>query len=510
MGKQGVSVARRRFLRAAGLLASMASLRAWPAQTAVGQSGMATLTLRSGAGGRKVSEQLVGLSYETLQMHNPQFFAPGNDALIGLLRTLNPHGILRLGGNTSDFSVWSEYHGPLPSFQQLPHAVFPRPYTITPDQLANLAGFLRTTGWRLIFGVNLRSDVPEMAAELAEAVQRAAGDSLFAIQIGNEANDYHRDAQHFIDYDRYFDRWQRTAHAIRKRVAVPIAGPDTGANTDWVLRFADQVPDAVALSRHYYRGGAPEPTSTVQELLGGDPGFLTEVAQIARAADRHRIPFILSEANSFWGGGKLGISNTFAAALWGGDFVLACAQAGMSSINIHAGVLSILETSLDKSVAPAPIGSSLEDRLDAISGRYSPIAGDVGQGFYARPLYYGLLLAQQFAGGEFMPTTLQADGINLTAYAAVKNGQRMLAVFNKDMARNARVRVKLEAPASSARVWRMQAPALDDVHHCTLTGAQVSGEGKWSPRDQERVALSHDTFELKMPRTSAALVWLDG
>lgn len=61
---------------------------------------MATLTLRSGAGGRKVSEQLVGLSYETLQMHNPPFFAPGNDALIGLLRTFDPHGILRLGGNT--------------------------------------------------------------------------------------------------------------------------------------------------------------------------------------------------------------------------------------------------------------------------------------------------------------------------------------------------------------------------------------------------------------------------
>ena len=61
---------------------------------------------------------------------------------------------------------------------------------VTPEALQPLAGFLRATGWKLVFGVNLKIGVPAMAVELARAVQRIVGDDLLAIQIGNEANNY--------------------------------------------------------------------------------------------------------------------------------------------------------------------------------------------------------------------------------------------------------------------------------------------------------------------------------
>lgn len=348
MDPRDINPARRRFLLAAGTLAAAASLgpmrSAWAGEPGPGK---ATLTLTSGPG-IPVSERLIGLSYETLQMHNPEFFSRNNGPLIGLLRRLNPQGVLRLGGCTSDYSAWSEYRGVLPPFPQLPNAVFKRPYMVTPQQLANLADFLDATGWRLIFGVNLGRDLPEMAAQQAEAVQRAVGERLLAIQIGNEPNGF-KDAQgHALTFDAYFARWQRSADAIRRRVKVPLAGPDTGANTDWVLRFAERVPDAVLLSRHYYRGGAPEPTTSIGQLLSGDPAFFAELPQVRQAAARHNTPFVLTEVNSYWGGGKLGVSNTLASALWGGDFALACAQAGVEALNIHGGVLSILEASLDK------------------------------------------------------------------------------------------------------------------------------------------------------------------
>src|SRR5690606_24491364 len=144
--------------------AGMALINPLAARTGGGSGGTptrATLKLGTPVTGRTVPSGLIGLSFETLQMQEKGYFSGSNKALIGLLRRLNPQGVLRIGGNSSDYSAWSGYTGALPPFEQLPHAVFRRPYMVTPEQLANLAGFLDATGWRLVFGVNLRRGTPE-------------------------------------------------------------------------------------------------------------------------------------------------------------------------------------------------------------------------------------------------------------------------------------------------------------------------------------------------------------
>lgn len=505
------SVSRRRFLHLAGALAAgtaLGPLFADGLPHGGASVGEASLTLRPDVRGAQISETLIGLSYETLQLHDADFFSRHNTALIGLLRRLNPHGVLRIGGNSSDYSVWSEYRGELPTFENPPGAVFSRPYPITPRQLANLAEFLRATGWRLIFGVNLKIDKPPMAAQLAQAVKQAVGEQLLAIQIGNEPNDYPRADGKPIGYDDYLQRWQRSAQAIRAAVAVPIAGPDTGASTDWVLRFAQQVPDIAALSRHYYRGGAHDATTSIAQLLAGDPHFFAEAAQIAQAAGRRGLPCYLTEVNSYYSGGKLGVSNTFAAALWGGDFALAAAQAGITGIQVHSGMLSVLEASLDKNVAARPGAGDYKQRLDAVSGRYSPIAGDAGLGFYARPLYHGLLLAQQFGGARFIGTELAANDTNLTAYAADKHGHRLFALFNKDARRDVDVHVTLGETAARVRLWRLQAPALEEIHQVSFAGAEVGHDGSWTPGQAEIVPVVQQRCSLYVPRGSAVLAFV--
>lgn len=499
---------RRRFMRVATALAALASLgpRLGWGGAASGVRRRAQWQVDTRATGRVIPRGLVGLSFETLQMHDPSYFSAGNAPLVGLLRRLNPAGVLRLGGNSSDYSVWSEYRGPLPHFDQLPHAVFRRPYVITPEQLANLRGFLDATGWKLVFGVNVHRGSPAMAAELAEAVERTLGDRLLAIQIGNEPNMYRGTDGHGIRYDDYVAMWRAGARAIRERTSVPIAGPDTGANTDWVLQFAAQADGIAGLSRHYYRGGAPEPTTSIRQLLSGDPEFIDEVRQIVAAAEARKLPFWISETNSYWGGGKLGVSNTFASALWAGDYVLACAQAGASSLDFHGGTLSVLEASLDKNVATTPKGASYEARLDAISGRYTPIAGDVGEGYYARPLYYGLLLARQFEGARFIDSTLAADGVNLTAYAAERDGRRLLAVFNKDLQHDVELQISVGVASSKATVWRLSAPTIDDAHRTRFAGAAVGRAGEWSPASAETMPLVEGCGVLQLPRGSGALL----
>jgi hypothetical protein len=195
--------------------------------------------------------------------------------------------------------------------------------------------------------------------------------------------------------------------------------------------------------------------------------------------------------------------------LWGGDFALACAQAGVDGINIHSGTLSVLEASLNKNVPTAPNGANLKQRLDAISGRYTPIAGDVGQGWYPRPLYYGLLMAQQFGGARFVSAELAANGANLTAYAADRNGQRLIALFNKDLQRDVTVRVELGVPASRLRLWRLEADSIDAIHDVRLAGNEVAGNGDWSPRHEETVAVDGSYAQVRLPRGSAALAFVE-
>jgi hypothetical protein len=504
-----IDLHRRRLIAQAGAIGVAAAFA--PAWLRAGESAaQAELVLAETARGRQISSHLIGLSYETRHLLDAGLFSPKNTDLIAYFRTLNPQGILRIGGNTSDFAMWSEYRGELPASEDAKDKAWQHRYAITPAQIEDLAGFARATGWRVIFGVNLKIDVPPMAAQLAAEVRRRLGESLLAIQIGNEPNNFRNAARKENSFDEYLALWKRTAHAVREAVpGVALAGPDTGANTDWVLRFADEVDGIAALSRHYYRGGADDATTSIADLLSGDAEFLGDVSRIATVADKRKVPFYLTEVNSYWSGGKLGVSNTLASALWGGDFVLGCAQAGASAFQFHGGPLAALEMSLDRTRNPALSEGDYKGRLDGISGRYTAIAGDAGTGFYARPLYYGLLLAQQFSGGRFIETTLKTNGVKLTAYAAERDKRRVIAIFNKDLARDAQLRIVLGVAAKSAQVWRLNAPAIDNVHDVTLAGAEVDAHGTWTPKQSERLTLASATVSLRVPRGSAALVFAE-
>ena len=72
------------------------------------------------------------------------------------------------------------------------------------------------------------------------------------------------------------------------------------------------------------------------------------------------------------------VSDTFASALWSGDYMLQVAQAGYIGVNLHGGG----------------------------NGLYTPIAGDTPEGFSARPVYYGMMLAERFAGSTFVEASL--------------------------------------------------------------------------------------------------------
>lgn len=446
-----VNTSRRNLLKAAALLPLAAACNnlAWSADASAAQASFALDVTRPG---RRVDPSLASLSYETLELSDPTFFAADNHGLVRLFREMNPHGVLRIGGNTSDDTVWGGYKGRMPTYVPRRHGKLLQPHVLQPEGLQALAGFVRATGWKLVFGVNLRIGSPAMALDLAQTVQKLMGDQLLAIQIGNEANNYEH------GYDAFDAAWEPYAKLLHA-AGLPLAGPDTGANTDWVIEYAKRhAKENVFLSRHYYRGA--EEDGSTPDMLSGDPGFYREVEQIMQVADQYGLPFRISEGNSYYDGGRDGTSNVFASALWGADFMLALAQRGVAGMHFHGGTLHSVETSLGR-VAHAATGGDIVAQRAAQASRYSAIAGSRSLGFQPQPLYHGIELAQRFAGARMLPGQLDAGGANLTAYAAKQGDAVLVALINKDAQRDAAVALGGLPHGAKGEVMRLRAPALD-------------------------------------------------
>src|SRR5487761_946865 len=80
----------------------------------------ARLTLQPGKLGAALDAEFVGLSYETAQLAHPEYFSGANHELIGYVRGLAARGVLRIGGNTSEFATWTPKPTPQPTSQTGP------------------------------------------------------------------------------------------------------------------------------------------------------------------------------------------------------------------------------------------------------------------------------------------------------------------------------------------------------------------------------------------------------
>ena len=499
-------VNRRRFLQGAAAAASPLAARE---QTA-------TLSIQVGRPDRPIPARYTGLSYESSQLEEPEFFSPRNRGLVALFRRLSDRGVLRLGGNSSDFTWWKASPeaaapplkrppGPIEA-NWMPHELA----AITPQAIDNLAGFLDETGWELIYGLNLGSGTPERAAEEAAYVARAMGPRLEHFQIGNEPDLYPR-ANNGLrppawGFDEYLAEWMKFAEAIRARVpGARLAGPDVASDSGWIARFAGHAP-IVGLTGHYYAMGPPDdPRVNIERLLGPDPGPAARVARIAQIADRAHLPFRMAEGNSCYRGGKPGMSDAFASALWCADYMLMTAQAGYAGVNFHGGGSRQIRAALGQHLP----GETVAKKPGAArtGSFYTPIAGGLDEGFSARPIFYGIMFANQFAGGVSIALDFDPKGVNATAYAAETDADIRVAIVNKDAARDMRVVLSPGFRTRIARVWRLSASALEATEGVTLAGQPIGSDGSWSPQEEVLQADAEGLLALDVRRASGALIF---
>jgi hypothetical protein len=417
----------------------------------------------------------MGLGYEISSVSERGLLTASNRAYVQFVRTLAPAGVIRIGGNTSDYASWSP-NGPAVSS--------PKATVVDRRGLVDLGTFLRATGWRLVWGFNLGRGSIDQAVDEAAAVAASVGDSLLAFEIGNEPDLFpgvHRPASY--SYADYYAEYRRFKQAIRDKLPnAPFAGPDVIIHADWLEQFAGtEAADIKLLTHHYYAEGPPDnPTSTIENLLKPNailPGLL---GRLEAASNSAHVPYRICETNSCFGGGKPGVSDTMAAALWGLDFLFTLAQFSAGGVNMETGV----------------------NHLGFLS-YYTPMSADG-----VRPLYYGMLAFGLASRGDRIQLTLENAGLNITAYAVRSNsGDLWLTLVNKEAARDARVRAACPGIATGS-AFRLTAPSLSSKDGVLLGGSAVSNAGKWAAGAAEPIRIISGELEIAVPAASAALLRL--
>ena len=425
-----------------------------------------------------------GVSIESPQLYNASYFSAANTTLVDAFRKLSRNGILRSGGHLSDVTRWNGLNGDFASDRQAriiekgktywewkltdPSVQANKDGAITPKAIDNLKVFLDATDWRLIYGLCFGGGTPERARDEAAYVAKVMGDRLVCFQVGNE-DDQFAGMPHFRDrsynFDTYYAEYQQFVAAVRKSVPnAKFAGPDVAGNMEWVTRFGQRKDNAaIFLSSHFYAmGPAKDPRMDAAFLLATpNPRLQQQIEKVHQiTAASNGLGYRMTEGNSCFGGGKPDVSDAFASALWGADYMLECASAGYLGVNLHGGG----------------------------DGYYTPIAVGPELSTILRPLYFGMQFADAFAGGQLLQTTFETTQ-NVRAYSARRAGAHMVAIINKS---DAPITVSVQADFAKRQPSEVK----------TLTGPSLSAHENIRFASTPLVS----SQAIVVPATSATLV----
>jgi len=422
-----------------------------------------------------IPPDFMGLSFEISSVAVPGLLAASNHDYVKLVLGLGRDGVIRIGGNTSDFSRY-DAHGTAVSA--------PKATVITEANLRELKTFVDAVGWKLIWGLNLGDDKLDNAVEEAKAVASIMGDRLLALEIGNEPDLFPRSGHRGADYGyaAWFAEYRRYKAAIRAVLPhAPFAGPDLAGATDWMEQFARDEPDCVLLTAHHYITGQANPAATIDTLLANNTKYDPVLTRFQAAARMAKKPWRMCETASFSGGGKEGVSDTFAAALWALDYLFVLAEHGCAGVNMETGV----------------------NHLGWIS-HYTPISDDGHGNYTATPEYYGLLAFAQVPKGEVLALDCQAGGVNLTAHAVKKDKEICLVLINKDLHQGADVSVTTGGMIATPRIMRLSG----QTGRIALAGAYVGSDGRWGGMPEKYRPATDNAVHLRVGAASAILAWL--
>lgn len=464
---------------ASGVGAAFAERLMFPLAASAMQEHAVEIQIDEGKVLGSIPSDFIGLGYEISSVARPGLLSATNRVYVQMVRTLGAAGVIRIGGNTSDYAAYGETAKVVSA---------PKATVVNRESLRELATFLDATDWRLIWGLNLGQDRLDEAVAEAQAVSAATKDKLLALEVGNEVDLFTHEGHRKEPYtfENYLAEYRRYKTAIRAKLSnAPFAGPDAAFHTDWVSQFAAaEGSDLKLLTEHYYRGGQ-NPKSSLEMLFHPDPGLISKLETLQRVSQSVKVPYRICETNSFSGGGRPGVSGTFGAALWVLDYFFTLASYGASGVNLETGV----------------------NQLGVISA-YSPVGDDEHGNYTAKPEYYGMLAFAQASRGRRVAVDARGGELNLACYAVTDQREVKVTLINKESARGAVVDLRCKGRISKATAMRLMAPSLESSTGVTLGGAAVNSDGSWKPMRDEVLRVGSAGMRVVVPPGSAAVVTL--
>ena len=442
---------------ACGVSATAAAAGSATGATATRAATAVTVTVSSSGSGQSAAG-FAGFSYEKDRV-GAGVFDVRDTNLVNLFRLLGP-SVLRLGGNLVDIVNWNPA-GSGGSASQ-----------IAPPDVDRLAAFTRATGWKVVYGVNLKTNTAANAASEAAYAAKALGSNLLAFEIGNEPNVYTGESAYEASYNSY-------VKAIRAKVPNAVFdGPGTSGTTSWLAPFGthERGNALTILSMHAYIGDRS--TASISGMLASTApgGTLTNMCSAVAGARATSgvAQWRMTEANSYFHGGAPGVSDVQAAALWALDFMHDVASHGGSGVNFHGG-------------------TSTQFPL-----YYTPIAFSGLNPTGVQAVYYAELLWSLAGTGPVHSATVSgASGVS--AWGIGGN----VVVDNKGSA-TLTATVHLAAPATRAAAYPLTAPSLTSKT-ITIAGSAVSVSGAFHPAPQQ-LAASGAAVTVSVPAASAVLL----
>lgn len=446
------------------------------------------VVVSSAPAGPAIPAGFVGVSLEYPAVAAYAVSQPGRagPALAPLIQRLAPgqSPVIRIGGDTTDTTWW-----PSPGLR--------RPAGVTLSLSSGWIEALRrlalATHARLIMGIDLEANRPALAAAEARALLAGLGRArLEAFELGNEAARYrafpwyHTRARVPVfarasNYGPQAFMRQFTAFARGLPGSVPLAGP-TVAGPDWMRylpRFLVSAPRLGLVTYHRYpldrcftpRGSPRYPTIGRLLSTAASRGMLTGLAGYVATARRRGLSLRVDELNSVACGGKNGVSNVFAAALWSLDTLFAIARAGAVGVNVHN--------------FPAAAYSLFSLRRGGSSWQVS-----------LRPEYYGLELFANAAppGSRLLPAR-SSNLAEVRVWATLaRDGTTRVLIINDDTQRRHVVAVTQPLRSGTATLQLLTAPSANATR-----GVKLSAP---SPLASESSGL----YRVALPAASAALL----
>ena len=390
-------------------------------------------------------------------------------------------GVLRVGGNSQDGYQWN------PTGSTTANSLFSG--TINSGLVDALLEAARRTGWKVIFGLNLRNDNPAMATALAKyALSQDTGRNLLAFEIGNEPNGYLTET----DYLARFQRYAAALAADPGTAGALITGPSISENADvaWARDLWARISPSGRMpfaTWHDY-ANAPNVSSLLQTLKITE--LTTRIAAMdgAVGAGRHR----MDEGADSGKGGQDNVSNVQGTTAWLTDAMLRGGASRLKSFHLH---------SWDGFDYPGDNRTSFYTPFVIRNGQASP-----------RPSFYALALFKYAVGRRFCAvSTSNATGQLVRTWAVLNTGTNRIYAYaiNKGGSGKAGT-ASVTAPAGhtgTAFVNVMRSTAGCMGKTTTIEGATLpaSGAFSWTGRAVNPVSGTR-RYEFSLPECATALV----